>query len=132
MNSNNNLLNVVVDFKTGVYYAVKESNGKVKRVYKEINGVDRSFFYKKNYSNRLINKRRNEIVKKYAFPKSLIKNVDTVLFKTLEDYDLAFSTDYRTRYLDAIKVGNYSKRRNKNLLFSVPIFIFLTKSFFLL
>lgn len=113
---NNNLLNVVVDFESGVYYAIKNNNGEVKRIYKEINGVDRSLFYKKNYSNRLIYKRRNEIIKKYSFPKSLIKNIDTVLFKTLEDYDLAYSTNYRIRYLDAIKVGNYSKRRNKHLL----------------
>lgn len=112
----NNLLNVVVDFKSGAYYAEKETNGEIKCITKAINGVDRSLYYKKNYSNRLIKKRRREIMEEYAFPKKLIRNVDTVLFKTLEDYDLSFSTDYKTRYLDAIKVGNYSKRRNKYLL----------------
>lgn len=105
-------IKVMVDYSTGSYTVLGKKNGKETYVLKPIRGFDSDSFFKANFSRKLIRYRRHQIVKRlifleemdptFEFSDNLVKKVDPLLFKTLEEYDKYNGTKFADNYLKAV------------------------------
>lgn len=87
------MLNVVVDLERGVYI-VSRNNGK-EIITKSINENGT-----KSYNSKDMQARREEVTKSIPYvPRDRLKQMDTVLYDAIEEFDLKYGTNYRKTYV---------------------------------
>lgn len=102
-------IEVVVDYFTGNYKITGEFKGKPFTIVKPIRGIDNDGYYKASFSKKMIKSRRKELSiklkelkkgnKDFEYSEELIKNIDPLLYKTLESWDDVSGTNYASEYL---------------------------------
>lgn len=100
-------LHVVADIKRNRYFLLDEDlNVVTSRV---INGIENSM-YKSGTSKALIKKRSDELLKEYKYVnKDNVKNVDTITYKLLKDFDDDYSTKYAEKYLKMVTLNPHRR-----------------------
>ena len=104
---------VTVDYSNGCYNVTGLYRGKVYSINKPIRGIDRDANFKANYSSRLIKNRKSQILRdirrhiiaedaNFTYSRRAIKDVDTVMYKALQDWDSMNSTHYAIDYLKTV------------------------------
>ncbi len=107
-----NKVKVIADLKRGCYTVMGLYHGDVYSLYKPIRGIERNGIYKANYSARLMRMRRKQILEDlnrikrknpdFNFSKKDIRNVDPLMYKSLEDWDAMNATHYAMDYLKTV------------------------------
>lgn len=100
---------VVVDYTRGYYNIIGIYNDRVYQIHKPIRGHDKDGFFKASYSRRLVKLRRKQmerdikkIIKKdpnFKYSEKMIKKVDPLMYKVLQDWDMKSETTYALDYL---------------------------------
>lgn len=113
---------VEVDYHTGYYYIYGIYQGDPIRIQKPIRGTDRDGEFKASFSRRLIGYRREEmenemerILKEepnFKYSPKLLKKVDPLMYKILEDWDRISLTTYSRDYLKTMTC-DYSKSKEQ-------------------
>ena len=104
-------LHVIADVRKNRYFLIDEdSNVLATRI---INGIEEAA-YKNGTSQSLIEKRRNQLIKEYKFVNEKnVKNVDTITYKLLKDFDENASTKYAEKYLKMVTI-NPNRRESES------------------
>ncbi len=108
MNSGNNKINIrkntkrpvlhlIADIESGEYYALIDDGTNKREVHRKVTEESQENF------NRVVEKsRRNKIMTKFNIGKKEVKNVETIAYKTLEDFDRIYNTDYSEKYVKIV------------------------------
>ncbi len=117
-------IKVEVDYSNGCYNVTGIYEEEMIPMRKPIRGFDRDCIYKAGYSRGIIQHRKNQIKQilekiqnentNVKYSEKLIKNVDTLMYKALEDWDNINGTTYALDYLKAI-TQVFEKRTIKDM-----------------
>lgn len=96
-NTKRPVLHLIADIESGEYYALIDDGTNKLEVHRKITEESQENF------NRIVEKsRRNKIMKKFNIGKREVKNVETIAYKTLEDFDRIYNTDYSEKYVKIV------------------------------
>lgn len=96
-NTKRPVLHLIADIESGEYYALIDDGTNKREVHRKITEESQENF------NRVVEKsRRNKIMTKFNIGKKEVKNVETIAYKTLEDFDRIYNTDYSEKYVKIV------------------------------
>lgn len=96
-NAKRPVLHLTADIKSGKYYALIDDGSNKREVHRKV--IEES---QENFNRIVIKSRRNKIMTKFNIGKKEVKNVETIAYKTLEDFDRIYNTDYSEKYVKIV------------------------------
>lgn len=104
------VLHLVADIKSGEYYAFRDEGPNKQEVHRKVTEEA-----EENFNREVEKSRKNKIMKKFNISKKEVGNIEAITYKTLEDFDRNYNTDYCEKYVNImtmeIKKDN-NKRKN--------------------
>ncbi len=104
------VLHLVADIKSGEYYAFRDDGPNKQEVHRKVTEEA-----EENFNREVEKSRKNKIMKKFNISKKEVGNIEAITYKTLEDFDRNYNTDYCEKYVNImtmeIKKDN-NKRKN--------------------
>ncbi len=91
------VLHLIADIKLGEYYVSRNDEANKQEVHRKVTEEDQENF------NKIVEKsRKKKIMKEFNLTKKEVKNVETIAYKTLEDFDRIHNTDYSKKYVKIV------------------------------